>query len=223
MQDLRALNDDAVVLQDVMITDIELDGIALSSALDLILRQTDPPLTWVVKDEVVLITTVSAAESDEYMFLRSYEISRLRQISQLTGQTRAAGNGQQGGGFGGGGFGFGGGGAFSLPFEPSQFGGGGTPTEPQNKTTQPSKQEPEESNAVPSKKEFVISWEGALMSTIMDMTAPPCHWFDLDGEGGRMSIAGNRLIVRQSRKGHEQVVAVLEQLEMAAEDAAEEE
>ena len=34
---------------------------------------------------------------------------------------------------------------------------------------------------------------------------------------GKMSIAGNRLIVRQSRRGHEQVVAVLEQLDMAAE------
>jgi len=35
-----------------------------------------------------------------------------------------------------------------------------------------------------------------------------------------MNVAGNRLLVRQTRTGHEQVVAVLEQLEMAAEDIA---
>ena len=73
-----------------------------------------------------------------------------------------------------------------------------------------------------SKQDVIITWEAGLMRTIQDLTGPPCHWYEMDGEGGKLNIAGNRLIVRQSRKGHEQVVAVLEQLEMAADDAAEE-
>ena len=61
------------------------------------------------------------------------------------------------------------------------------------------------------------------MQTILKMSGRQCHWYDIDGEGGSMKIAGRRLIVRQSRSGHEQVVAVLEQLELAAEDMVEDE
>ena len=212
LPDLKALNEDAVVLDQVMIKDIELDGIALSSALDLILRQTDPPLTWVVKDEVVLITTVSAAESDEYMFLRSYDITRLREISQLSvvvwtegGQRTVSG---------------GGGGMFSLFAEPVQFGGGGSGAVPQKTMTEPAKKDAKKSSTKDEKQEVTITWEAGLMQTVQDLSSPPAIWFDIDGEGGKISVAGNRLIVRQSRKGHEQVVDVLEQLEMAAEDIA---
>ena len=214
--DLKALNDDAVVLQDVQIKDIQLDGISISSALDLIFRQTAPELTWVVKDEVVLITTVAAAESDEYMFLRSYDISQLRDISQLTVTTWT------GGGMGGGGMGGGcGGGMFSVPFAPTQFGGGmGGGGQAALEKTLPSKPETRVSTTDEAKQQQVITWEAGLMSTVKDMSSPPCRWYDVDGEGGRISVAGNRLLVRQSRKGHEQVVAVLEQLEMAAEDIA---
>ncbi len=215
MPDLKAMNDNAILLQDVMIKDIELDGIALSSALDLILRQTDPPLTWVVKDEVVLITTVAAAESDEYMLLRSYDISRLREISQLTVTTWTGGGGGMGGG---------GGGMFCVPVAPTQFGGNGMGGGGQAalEKTLPSKPANSSSSADNANQQQVITWEAGLMSTVKDMSSPPCRWYDLDGEGGRMNVAGNRLLVRQSRKGHEQVVAVLEQLEMAAEDIAEE-
>ena len=229
--DVAALENEAIVLSDVMFKDIEIGKgfMTVGSFLDHVLSQTNPELTWIAKDELLLITTVSAAESEENMFLRSYDVSRLRQLS--IGTQTASGGGVQGG-FGGGGFGFGGGGAFSLPFEPSQFGGGGfgggggtqsAPQEPHRETTVPSKPEPQKSHVESSNKESIVQWEDGLINTIMDMTSPQCHWFDVDGEGGRMSVAGNRLIVRQSRKGHEQVVAVLEQLEMAADDAAEEE
>ena len=146
--DFSALDADSIVLKDVIIKDIEIHegSMTIASFLDYVLSQTDPQLTWIVKDGLLLITTEAAAESEEYMFLRSYDISRLRDISQ----------------------------------------------------------------------------EAGLIQTIQDLTLSSCHWFEIDGEGGKLSIARNRLIVRQSRKGHEQVVAVLEQLEMAADDAAEE-
>ncbi|MEJ7590265.1 MAG: hypothetical protein WKF77_01835 [Planctomycetaceae bacterium] len=216
--DVMEFNNDSIVLSDVMIRDIMIpEGLmTVGSAVDHVLSQTNPPLTWIARDELLLITTVSAAESDENMILRSYDITRLREITQLTVTTWDAGGGQQGGGDG----------FFSVVFEPSQFGGGGGGGMPsaatQKKKTQPSKPQPEESESAHAKQESVITWEAGLIQTIQDLTAPPCRWFDIDGEGGELSIAGNRLLVRQSRKGHEQVVAVLEQLEMAADDAAEE-
>ena len=212
--DLMAFQDDAIALQDVTIVDIEVPNgfMKVGSFLDYILSQTNPKLTWIAKDELLLITTMSAAESDENMFLRSYDISRLREISQLTVSTWNAGDGQQGGG----------GGFFSVVFEPTQFGGGIPSATPQKKKISRSTPPHEESEVEQLQQDAVITWEAGLMQTIQDLTAPPCHWYEIDGEGGKLTIAGNRLIVRQSRKGHEQVVAVLEQLEMAADDAAEE-
>ena len=218
--DVMELNNDSIVLSDVIIRDLMIpEGLmTVGSALDHILSQTDPALTWIAKDELLLITTMSAAEADENMFLRSYDISQLREISQLTVSTWDSDGAPQGGG----------GGFFSVVFEPSQFGGGGmggggiAPATPRKKKTRPSKPQPEESMTQQAKQEAVITWEAGLIRTIQDLTGPPCHWFEIDGEGGKLSIAGNRLIVRQSRKGHEQVVAVLEQLEMAADDAVKE-
>jgi hypothetical protein len=225
LPDVPRLDEDSISLNDVIIKDIELDGISLSSALDIIMGQTDPALTWIARNEVILITTESAAESDEYMFLRSYDITRLREITQLIVTASDAGGGQ-GGGQGGGGM-SGGGGSFSVVVEPTQFGGGGGMGSggmgpAHKKKTLPSKPQPDVAESANAKQESVITWEAGLLQTIQEMTGPPCRWHDMDGEGGRLTIAGNRLIVRQSRNGHEQVVAVLEQLEMAADDAAEE-
>ena len=215
--DWSALAADSVALEDVIIKDIEIreGSMTIASYLDYVLSQTDPQLTWIVKDGLLLITTEAAAESEEYMFLRSYDISRLRDISQLTVSTWDPSSGQQGGG----------GGVFSVVFEPSQFGGlggGSTPVRPQVTKRQSSHPEPRKPEEDESRQEVIITWEAGLIRTMQDLTGPPCRWFEIDGEGGKLSIAGNRLIVRQSRKGHEQVVAVLEQLEMAAEDGAEE-
>ena len=52
----------------------------------------------------------------------------------------------------------------------------------------------------------------SICSVISHMTAPACDWFETDGEGGRMVIAGDQLIVRQTRPGHQLVADVLVQL-----------
>ena len=210
--DVRALDEDSVILADVMIKDIIIPAelMTVGSALDYILEQTEPQLTWIAKDEILLITTVSAAESDENMFLRSYDISRLHNIPQLTATWQGAGPG----GMGGGGMG---GGMFSVQFAPTQADGGGQPTAEETRSLKPETSRP---NTDEAKQQQGMIWGYGLIATITDMSSPPCRWFDTDGEGGRMSVAGNRLLVRQSRKGHQAVVDVLEQLEMAAEDAA---
>lgn len=213
--DNRRLDEQSISLSEVMIEDIELDGISVNSALNIIMGQTDPALTWLAKDEVILITT--AEEAEAYMFLRSYDISQLRAFVQITASELAPVRRQQNGG--GGGFGGAGGGFFSLAPEP-QF-GGGVPSEPPAKrifrTSASDKELTQGTN-----NQTIVSWEAGLIATIVDLTSPPCHWNDVDGEGGKLNVAGNRLIVRQSRTGHEQVVAVLEQLQMAADEAVSE-
>ena len=64
-----------------------------------------------------------------------------------------------------------------------------------------------------------LTWEASLIAIVDEMRSPPCQWFDSQGEGGRMNVAGNRLLVRQTRIGHQAVIEVLEQLEIAAEEA----
>ncbi len=212
--DIATLEEESIILFDVMIKDIEIPKglMTFGSALDHILSQTDPELTWTAKGELLLITTTSAAESEENLFLRGYDISRLRAIAQLTASGMGGGGGQSAGG---------GGGGFFLAPEP-QFGGGSTPAKPQAEKTSSSSTFPKQSTEEESNNHSSVSWETGLISTIVDLTSPQCSWYDIDGEGGKLSLAGNRLLVRQSRRGHEQVVAVLEQLELAAEDATNE-
>ncbi|MCA9010041.1 MAG: sigma-70 family RNA polymerase sigma factor [Planctomycetaceae bacterium] len=211
---------DFVVLADVMIKDIVIDDglMTVASALDHILSQTDPELTWIAKNELLLISTRAAAEADENMILRSYDISKLHEITWPRENRMMFGGGQQdvGGGFGGGG------GSFSLTPEPQGSGSSSTSAESEEYTSS-SDSSSATTIAETSDDQSILTWENHLMQTILKMSGRQCHWYDIDGEGGSMKIAGRRLIVRQSRSGHEQVVAVLEQLELAAEDMVEDE
>ena len=124
LPDVGALDADTITLQDVIIKDIELDGITLRNALAIILSQTDPELTYMIRNEVMFITTKAFAEADENLGTRVYQVGDLViPPVQLGG---GGGGGQGGGGLGGGGgggqqggggFGGGGGGGFSLPPE----------------------------------------------------------------------------------------------------------
>ena len=49
------------------------------------------------------------------------------------------------------------------------------------------------------------------------MTSPSCSWVAVDGDGGAISLSGNSLIVRQSPRGHEEVVKLLNLLASAKE------
>jgi uncharacterized membrane protein YgcG len=127
MPDIGALDDESITLQDVMIKDIELDGITLRNALAIILSQTDPELTYMIRNEVMFLTTKSFADAEENLQTRIYEVGDLVippvQLGGGGGGGGIGGGQQGGGGFGGGGqqggggFGGGGGGGFSLPPE----------------------------------------------------------------------------------------------------------
>ncbi|HQX53924.1 MAG TPA: hypothetical protein PLR25_28685 [Planctomycetaceae bacterium] len=212
--DTPALESEGIAsLQDVIIKDVELDRVPAGSALDLVLRQTDPPLTWRIGEGFLFITTRAFADTDENLILRSYDISGLRAIPKLTVAVSETTSGH-GGGMGGGGgmFQFGDGKGLGY------IGGGMGSGQPVQQT------EPKTSGtgnvATAAEKMRPLTWEESLIVIVQDMTSLPCRWYNTDGEGGRMNVAGNRLLVLQTRTGHQLVIGVLEQLKIAAEDAA---
>ncbi|HQX52701.1 MAG TPA: hypothetical protein PLR25_22465 [Planctomycetaceae bacterium] len=56
----------------------------------------------------------------------------------------------------------------------------------------------------------------SLMQAVVDLTSPPCRWFEIDGEGGRIVVAGNRMLIRQARTGHRLIGRIIAELETAA-------
>jgi hypothetical protein len=100
---------------------MNLHNVSLRSALNHLLRRFD--LTYIIKDEVLLITTPEVA--DENLTVKVYPVADLVIPIQSGG---GFGGGFGGGGFGGGGFGgggFGGGGFGGGGFGGGGFGGGG--------------------------------------------------------------------------------------------------
>ena len=99
---------------DVTIDDINLNGQSLRTALKLIFEQTESdqnspaPLTYIIQDEVMKITTVEKANSVANLVTRVYPVADLaiapNAHQQLGGGGFGGGGfgGQQGGGFGGG-------------------------------------------------------------------------------------------------------------------------
>ncbi len=115
-------------LDEITISNIQLEGVQLRTALKLIFEKTDPALTYVIQDDVMKITTEEAANAPDALVTRVYPVGDLV-ISptppRSSGGGGGFGGGGRGGGGGGGGFGGGGGGsgggggggAFSVPPE----------------------------------------------------------------------------------------------------------
>ena len=75
--DVGALDDESMVLADVLVKSVHIDGVSIRSALDVLLEQTDPQLDYMVRSELLLITTRQAAEAEENMTVRVYDIGHL--------------------------------------------------------------------------------------------------------------------------------------------------
>lgn len=129
------IGEDPNYLTETTVSEVNLKGITLRSALKLILAKVkDQELTYIIDDEVMKITTIATAELPETLELRLYDVTHLVipviSLAQLGGGGGQGGGqgggglgGQGGGGFGGGGGGLGGGGGglgggqFSIPSE----------------------------------------------------------------------------------------------------------
>ena len=77
MPDTMSLDADSIVLADVKVKSVHIEGVSIRSALDILLEQTDPPLDYIVRSEMLLITTRSFAEADESLTVRIYDIGHL--------------------------------------------------------------------------------------------------------------------------------------------------
>lgn len=188
-------------LAEVQVKDVVLKGLTLRSALDLIFSQTkDPDLDFLVKNEVLIVTTRDEAESDENLFNRYYNVTKhLNLYAPKVGETYP--------GLGGGGFGRGGAApAESAPAGSAQAGSGQAGSGYSGSGQAP----------IRRPVRYELSELNQLLMTVQDLTAPSAKWFDVDSEGGRMQGTGSILMVRQSRRGHLAVAEILEQLEEAA-------
>ncbi len=179
-------------LDDVLVSDIDFDGMTLRNALKLIFDQTNgdtgstEPLTYVIKNEVMLVTSLEKAESEEMLVTRVYRVGELLNLDYANGLTGAGPKG--GAGF------------FSIPANAAQLGGGegGTGMDGGGGGQPPT--------------------PPTLATLVMEMTSPPCRWLEFDGEGGAIRIVGQTLVVRQTPKGHKEVVRLLNLLYESAVD-----
>jgi Sigma-70, region 4 len=203
-------------LNGVTVTDVELDGITLHSALDLMFSQTsDPELDYIIRDEVMLVTTRTAAELDENMETRVYDVSRILPLFKTkTVQQTVQQTGQQMGHAYPEGF-------FSIDspagmaragVPPGAVSASGTSGGVSSTQSDP----PGGMGGASQIVDVVLTPGDQLLEVIQSMSSPPAQWFDIDGEGGRISAVGDVIVVRQSRRGHELIVDVLEQLEETA-------
>ncbi len=218
---------DASYLDTTQIDDVSIaeDSMTLASALDLILRKVkdqDPRLTWIVENEVILITTVDSAESSERAFIRSYDVKKLRPMFEemATAVPMVPDFSGNGGGGSGGGF-------FMVPqASPAAMSGVATGSTPPVSDPARGGMRPDAvgggmaggDSSTPAESVMIQNtWQRCLINEIQSLTTPPCQWQVNGDDFGTMSVVGDRLIVQQTRSGHEKVVEVLEELELAIE------
>lgn len=221
-------------LRDIQVTDIVMKGVTLRSALDHIFAQTNSPrLDYIIKNEMVLITSEGAAEIDENMFNRFYNVERQltlfgtdwassRQPAKPANAVSAQGyprssatDGMKGSGMGmsadmpSGAMGMLNGAEMGYGSMGASSGSGKSGLRTQTALGASST----ERAGLPSPQ----TPESQLLETIKQLTVP-VQWSDpeTDENGGRMVLSGKLLMVRQSRRGHVAVADVLEQLEESA-------
>jgi hypothetical protein len=193
--DMTALNDrSGESLYDVSVENINIPAGSMSfrSALDFILSQTPgPELTWAVRQETVFITTFEAANSDSYKYLRNYDVSHLRDLKiALAGmQTERSSVSSLAAAHGI---------LFCVDDPPGFI--CGTPFT-------------DSMGHVSASGTWSESWEVALLSVIREMSPQSLDWSD-----GRATIVNNRLLVFQSRHGHESIVRILDVLASVADE-----
>ena len=147
-----------------------------------------PPLVTKFYD-ITLLTTVR----QQFPFADGSD-NRPGAMHQVTGGF----GGGQAGGMGGGGLG-GGGGAFSLPMEPAQFGGGAAPIQ-----------------SVEPALTQQLEERGESISTLIVNHIDPQSWTNSGVGTGEITELGNTLLIRQTESVHQQVAEFLKSLTSSA-------
>ena len=168
-------------LEEVTVSDINLEGMTLRNALTLIFGQTtEPELTYMIENEVLKVTTLAKAESEDSLITRVYSVGELLDLDY---SPRAAANGsrlgaQQGVGK-----------STALATADAESS--------ENKPAKPSS----------SDQRRAISLHADLTTTVMDMTSPGV-WSE-SGGAGTICIVGRSLIVRQTPGVHHEIIRLL--------------
>lgn len=176
-------------VDDVTVTDLDLNDITVRNALRLIFEQTESdskspaPLTWAIHNEVLLITTRAKANSEALLSTRVYPVGHLL-FAMQEHQTETAGMGSSDYGM-----------ATAVQFSGGMGGAmggmGGVEFVP------PTPQHP-------------------LIQLVMSMTSGDDDntWHE-NGGPGRLDLFGSNLVVRQTPAGHDEVVRLLNLLSKA--------
>lgn len=181
-------------LDDVVVRDIKLQGLTLRSALKAVFgRTTDPALTYVIRDELMVVTTVDEAWGENSLTTRVYPVGHLLAVDSPDWNRS---------------------GPHPEMSEPPPGPGQGyfqlsdSANDPIESSDVPSHEGPEED--VPGDRRAMNMCQ--LMSVVQQMTTPPLEWADVDGQGGSIDSFGESLVIRQTYDGHQEIVKLLNQL-----------
>ncbi|MFO1001228.1 MAG: sigma-70 family RNA polymerase sigma factor [Planctomycetaceae bacterium] len=219
----------ATTLNEIMVQDVQIPAgtMSVAAVLDEVLSNPESTeLTWIVRNGLVVITTEEAAEEPENLILHSYDITVLRDLQWTTPLTPNIPPGK-GGMAGGAGYGS----VADPQMGMGGYGSGYTPATSLNPQETPADGSMQAAPrgmgsgggglggggyGPPQPK----TWEANVVQAIVELTSPPCRWVQTGDEIGTMVVVGNRLVVRQTRKGQQLVSEAIEQLEEAAKSRA---
>jgi hypothetical protein len=189
--DRKALDDVGLDPSTTPITK-NLKGISLRSALRLIFRDLD--LTYVIQDEVLLITTPEEAETR--LTTRIYAVGDLSGSSGFRGKTVQPIMG-----------GMIGMGMFSVKAEPTGDEDTGSPAESEARPS-----------SVSAREQTVVPSSGGTLIEMITATVEPTSWDEVGGPGSiaRVSFRGvDVLVVSQTQCVHEEILDLLDTLREA--------
>ncbi|MCA9058953.1 MAG: hypothetical protein KDA85_10645, partial [Planctomycetaceae bacterium] len=211
--DQAELTNVLIDVEQVLTGKLPAGEMTLHSALEALFRSldSDTRLDYVIRDEVLLVTTQEAAEWPENMETRTYYVGHLLPLFEEATSSMADFDSAifqlQGGGVGGG--------FFSLQDARAGAAAGSGQPAGRSRPGKNSQQGTATVNGVsgssqtPKNAENLMSGTSTsqdhLVGSIIQLTSPPLLWQPLDESGGHLVAADQLLIVRQSRRGHEAV------------------
>jgi len=165
-----------------------MEGMSLENALELIFERAatgdvDELLTYVVRNEVLTITSVAKAD-ERFLTTRAYPVAHLLAVdpsfAEPVAYSQATGSSvdRAGGGF------------FSVA----------------------DIEEEEERDAESLDSVSSTARLPRIVTLVQQMTSPPAIWSDMDARDdgvGRITLVGTNLIIRQSQPAHREIVRLL--------------
>jgi len=182
-------------LEDVTVTDISFEGIRLDNALKLIFHQTtDPELTYIIENQVMKVTTVAKAQSEDNLVTRVFNVGELGDLKFREGKTSR----------------------LRIPKvkheAPAKGGGVGYFSVPSDVA---SAQKPGHNASNETATPHLVGTTSDLEALIIEMTTPPARWNSVHGEGGAIRLIGQSLVVQQTASVHGQIVDLLNKLDLS--------